>query len=154
MVGVSEPQGHKPGDAAPAEAAADAPIAHPLHQALSVRDFRLLPGAQRGRSPTARPHRITRRPRQDDPTHPPEEGATMTPAVEQLGLTVSNLTKSYAGTEVVHDLTFNVRPGRITGFLGPNGSGKSTTMKMLLDLATRRSGQRRTIGGVRYRDLT
>jgi ABC-2 type transport system ATP-binding protein len=76
----------------------------------------------------------------------------MTPAVEQLGLTVSNLTKSYAGTEVVHDLTFNVRPGRITGFLGPNGSGKSTTMKMLLDLATPDQGTA-TIGGVRYRDL-
>ncbi len=61
MVGVSEPQGHKPGDAALTEAAADAPIAHPLHQALSVRDFRLLPGgaARAFTDSSATPHHPT-----------------------------------------------------------------------------------------------
>ena len=32
------------------------------------------------------------------------------------------------------DLTFEVSPGVVTGFLGPNGSGKSTTMRMIMGL--------------------
>lgn len=32
------------------------------------------------------------------------------------------------------DLSFQVRPGQVTGFLGPNGSGKSTTMRLMLGL--------------------
>jgi ABC-2 type transport system ATP-binding protein len=34
----------------------------------------------------------------------------------------------------VDDLTFDVQPGKVTGFLGPNGAGKSTTMRMILGL--------------------
>ncbi|HEX6423996.1 MAG TPA: ATP-binding cassette domain-containing protein [Acidimicrobiales bacterium] len=65
---------------------------------------------------------------------------------------IDRVTKRYGGNVVVDDLTFTVRPGRVTGFLGPNGAGKSTTMKVLLDLAAPDSG-RATIGGNRYRDL-
>ena len=39
------------------------------------------------------------------------------------------LTKHYGDTTAVSDLSFDVRPGQVTGFLGPNGSGKSTTMR-------------------------
>jgi len=70
----------------------------------------------------------------------------------QYLLEVQHLTKRYGATTVVDDVTFTVRPGRVTGFLGPNGSGKSTTMKMLLGLAAPDAG-RATIGGFRYRDL-
>ena len=35
---------------------------------------------------------------------------------------------------VVDDVSFNVRPGEVTGYLGPNGSGKSTTIKMITTL--------------------
>ena len=28
-------------------------------------------------------------------------------------------------------LSFDVRPGTVTGFLGPNGAGKSATMRMI-----------------------
>jgi len=45
---------------------------------------------------------------------------------------------------VVNDLSFTVKPGRVTGFLGPNGAGKSTTMKILLDLASADEGPRRS----------
>ncbi|MER5964860.1 ABC transporter ATP-binding protein [Streptomyces sp. NPDC002057] len=45
-----------------------------------------------------------------------------------------NLTKRYGDTTVVHDLSFTVRPGTVTGFLGPNGAGKSTTLRMILGL--------------------
>lgn len=47
---------------------------------------------------------------------------------------VSNLTKRYGQKTAVQDLTFSVKPGRVTGFLGPNGAGKSTTMRMILGL--------------------
>src|SRR3712207_2411728 len=44
------------------------------------------------------------------------------------------LTKRYGKTVAVDDLSFTVRPGRVTGFLGPNGAGKSTTMRVILGL--------------------
>lgn len=47
---------------------------------------------------------------------------------------VRGLTKRYGATLAVDDLSFDVRPGIVTGFLGPNGSGKSTTMRMILGL--------------------
>jgi ABC-2 type transport system ATP-binding protein len=50
------------------------------------------------------------------------------------------LTKTYGSTTAVADLTFNVRPGVVTGFLGPNGAGKSTTMRMILGLDEPTSG--------------
>jgi len=44
------------------------------------------------------------------------------------------LAKSYGGKAAVTDLSFEVRPGSVTGFLGPNGAGKSTTMRLMLGL--------------------
>ncbi|KQY60351.1 hypothetical protein ASD11_12935 [Aeromicrobium sp. Root495] len=46
----------------------------------------------------------------------------------------TGLGKSYGERRAVHDLSFVVRPGSVTGFLGPNGSGKSTTMRLMLGL--------------------
>jgi ABC-2 type transport system ATP-binding protein len=45
-----------------------------------------------------------------------------------------NLTKRYGQTLAVDDLSFDVKPGIVTGFLGPNGAGKTTTMRMILGL--------------------
>ncbi|MFC7309354.1 ATP-binding cassette domain-containing protein [Streptomyces monticola] len=59
------------------------------------------------------------------------------------------LTKRYGDKTVVEDLTFEVRPGTVTGFLGPNGAGKSTTMRMLLGLDAPTRG-RATIGNRSY----
>ena len=44
------------------------------------------------------------------------------------------LGKVYGGKPAVEDLSFDVRPGSVTGFLGPNGAGKSTTMRLMLGL--------------------
>jgi len=44
------------------------------------------------------------------------------------------LSKRYGSRLAVDNLSFDVQPGVVTGFLGPNGSGKSTTMRMLLGL--------------------
>ncbi|KUN75702.1 ATP-binding cassette domain-containing protein [Streptomyces griseoruber] len=62
------------------------------------------------------------------------------------------LTKRYGDKTAVYNLSFQVRPGAVTGFLGPNGSGKSTTMRMILGLDNPTSGTV-TIGGYPYRRL-
>ena len=49
-------------------------------------------------------------------------------------MTASNLHKAYGRTVAVDDLSFQVKPGQVTGFLGPNGSGKSTSMRLMLGL--------------------
>jgi ABC-2 type transport system ATP-binding protein len=47
---------------------------------------------------------------------------------------VRGLTKRFGSKVAVDQLSFDVRPGRVTGFLGPNGSGKSTSMRCMLGL--------------------
>jgi ABC-2 type transport system ATP-binding protein len=78
----------------------------------------------------------------------------MDPMVEGVnkGIVVDQVTKTYGDRTVVDSLSFEARPGRVTGFLGPNGSGKSTTMKIMLDLAEADQGSV-TVAGARYRDL-
>lgn len=49
-------------------------------------------------------------------------------------LSINNLCKSYNGTKVVQNLSFDVHRGEIFGFLGPNGAGKTTTISMLCGL--------------------
>jgi len=62
------------------------------------------------------------------------------------------LRKHYGRTKAVDDLSFVVKPGRVTGFLGPNGAGKSTTMRMILGLDTPTGGDV-TIDGKYYTEL-
>jgi ABC-2 type transport system ATP-binding protein len=64
---------------------------------------------------------------------------------------VTGVTKSYGDKVAVRDLSFEVRPGIVTGFLGPNGSGKSTTMRLILGLDSPDAGQT-FVNGKRYRD--
>ncbi len=69
-----------------------------------------------------------------------------------MTITCDQLTKRYRSTTAVDQLSFEVRPGRVTGFLGPNGAGKSTTMRMILGLDTP-SGGRALLHGRPYRAL-
>ncbi|MGH3445331.1 MAG: ABC transporter ATP-binding protein [Nocardioidaceae bacterium] len=62
------------------------------------------------------------------------------------------LTKRYGEKVAVDDLTFDVKPGTVTGFLGPNGAGKSTTMRMIVGLDAPTSGSV-TVDGKPYSDL-
>jgi len=64
-------------------------------------------------------------------------------------ISARNLTKRFGSRVAVDDLTFDVAPGVVTGFLGPNGSGKSTTMRLLLEL-DRADGGSATFDGQRY----
>ncbi|QMU80474.1 ATP-binding cassette domain-containing protein [Streptacidiphilus sp. PB12-B1b] len=65
---------------------------------------------------------------------------------------VSELSKRYGGRLAVDNLSFTLRPGKVTGFLGPNGAGKSTTMRLILGLDRPDHG-RATIGGRGYAQL-
>ena len=67
-------------------------------------------------------------------------------------ITVHSLTKRYGQTMAVDDLSFEVGPGKVTGFLGPNGAGKSTTMRIVMGLDRPTSGTA-TVNGRRYVDL-
>ncbi|NGO12039.1 ATP-binding cassette domain-containing protein [Streptomyces sp. HC44] len=62
------------------------------------------------------------------------------------------LTKRYGATVAVDELSFEVTPGAVTGFLGPNGSGKSTTMRLVMGLDRPDAGEA-LIGGRRYGQL-
>ena len=65
---------------------------------------------------------------------------------------VERISKRFGPVTAVDDLSFTVRPGRVTGFLGPNGAGKTTTMRIILGLAAPTSG-RALVGGRRYAGL-
>ena len=60
-----------------------------------------------------------------------------------------SLRKKYGDVTAVDGLTFDVKPGIVTGFLGPNGSGKSTTMRMIVGLDAPTSGTV-SVNGKRY----
>jgi len=54
---------------------------------------------------------------------------------------VDQVSKRFGSTEVVSDLSFDVRQGEVLGFLGPNGAGKTTMMRMILDIIRPDRGQ-------------
>jgi len=62
------------------------------------------------------------------------------------------LTKRYGAKTAVDDISFQVKPGMVTGFLGPNGAGKSTTMRLIVGLDRPTSGSV-TVNGSRYAEL-
>jgi ABC-2 type transport system ATP-binding protein len=74
-----------------------------------------------------------------------------TPSVAQV-IEVNHMSKRYGPHWAVEELSFRVRPGRVTGFLGPNGAGKSTTMRVILGLDQPTSGTA-TVNGMAYRRL-
>ena len=69
-----------------------------------------------------------------------------------LMISIENLVKRHGSREVLHGVSLEARPGRVTGFVGPNGAGKSSTLRCLLGL-DRADGGRALIGGRPYREL-
>jgi ABC-2 type transport system ATP-binding protein len=67
-------------------------------------------------------------------------------------LSVRNLTKVFGHHTAVDHISFDIEPGKVTGFLGPNGAGKSTTLRMILGLVTPTSGEVSVLGR-RYAQL-
>jgi ABC-2 type transport system ATP-binding protein len=56
-------------------------------------------------------------------------------------LELRGVTKKFRGIVAVDNVSFEARPGEVTGYLGPNGSGKSTTMKMITGLIEPSAGE-------------
>jgi ABC-2 type transport system ATP-binding protein len=56
-------------------------------------------------------------------------------------LQIQALTRTFGDRQVVNNVSFNVAPGRTTGFVGSNGAGKTTTMRMILGVLAPTSGQ-------------
>ncbi|MCS3443344.1 ABC transporter ATP-binding protein [Microbacterium phyllosphaerae] len=55
-------------------------------------------------------------------------------------LVLTGITKSYGSRRVLDDVSFEVAPGRLTGFVGGNGAGKTTTMRIVLGLLSADGG--------------
>lgn len=56
-------------------------------------------------------------------------------------LSVKNLTTGYDKVNVLHDVSIEVEPGKITCILGSNGAGKSTLIRSILGLTAPRQGE-------------
>jgi ABC-2 type transport system ATP-binding protein len=63
-------------------------------------------------------------------------------------LEIRNVTKTYGTRQVLTDVSFDVAPGRMTGFVGGNGAGKTTTMRIILGVLSANEGTV-TLGGSR-----
>ena len=55
-------------------------------------------------------------------------------------LETKNISKTYGGRRVVHDVSVAVEQGKVVGLLGPNGAGKTTTFYMIVGLISPDSG--------------
>ena len=55
-------------------------------------------------------------------------------------LSVRGLIRTYGDKTVLDDVSFDVLPGRITGFVGANGAGKTTTMRIILGVLAPSAG--------------
>ena len=56
------------------------------------------------------------------------------------------ISKSFGQIKAVDQVSFEVQPGTIFGFLGPNGSGKTTTIRLLLGLLEPTEGSSNVMG--------
>ncbi len=66
-------------------------------------------------------------------------------------LEIKNLSKKYSGF-ALDDINLTLPKGSIMGFIGENGAGKSTTIKLILDIIQKDSGQIKVLGKDLSRD--
>jgi ABC-2 type transport system ATP-binding protein len=71
---------------------------------------------------------------------------------DNSAISVSGLVKTFGKTLALDGLDLSVKSGEVHGFLGPNGAGKSTTLRVLLGLIRKDSGEARLLGGDPWRD--
>jgi ABC-type multidrug transport system ATPase subunit len=60
--------------------------------------------------------------------------------MEMTAVSVRNIKKGYGGTEVLKDLSFDVKRGELFGIIGPDGAGKTTLFRILATLLTADGG--------------
>ena len=56
-------------------------------------------------------------------------------------LEVKNLTRRFGDNTVLHDVSFSVPVGGMTGFVGANGAGKTTTMRIIMGVLKAHGGE-------------
>ena len=56
-------------------------------------------------------------------------------------ISVRDLNKTFGSKRALHDLSFDIKPGLMAGFVGGNGAGKTTTMRILLGVLSHDSGE-------------
>lgn len=61
-------------------------------------------------------------------------------------LEVNNLVKSYGKSRGVDNISFSVKKGEVFGLIGPNGAGKSTTIKSIIGIVRKTSGEIKVLG--------
>ena len=66
---------------------------------------------------------------------------------------IDGVCKKHGSKQILKDISFTARSGRITAFLGPNGAGKSSTLRILLGLDRATSGTA-TFDGQTYQSMT
>jgi len=63
-----------------------------------------------------------------------------------MGISLSNISKSYKKVNAVQDISFDVNPGELFGLIGPDGAGKTTIFRILNTLLIPDEG-RATVAG-------
>ncbi|MGP9607590.1 ABC transporter ATP-binding protein [Glutamicibacter sp. AOP33-2CA-4] len=63
-------------------------------------------------------------------------------------LELQQITRSFAGTKVLDEVSFTVPRGALTGFVGANGAGKTTTMRIIMGLLNAHGGRLTLDGAV------
>ena len=61
-------------------------------------------------------------------------------------LDVKSLSAWYGGAHILFDIGLQVRPGEVVALMGRNGAGKSTTLKAVMGMVERRTGQVQFMG--------
>ncbi len=59
----------------------------------------------------------------------------------RMSLVIDHLSKRFGAVKALDDLTFEVAPGQVFGFLGANGAGKTTTMRIAVGVLEADAGQ-------------
>ena len=65
---------------------------------------------------------------------------------------IQKLTKSFGKTHALRGIDLTVKQGEVHGFIGPNGAGKSTTIRILLGILRKSSGEVSLLGGDPWKD--
>jgi ABC-2 type transport system ATP-binding protein len=67
-------------------------------------------------------------------------------------INIQKLTKSFGKTHALRGVDLSVNKGEVHGFIGPNGAGKSTTIRILLGILRKDSGEISMLGGNPLKD--
>lgn len=67
-------------------------------------------------------------------------------AANQFVIQAKGLTKSFGGKDGVRDISFEIEPGQLLGFIGPSGSGKTTTVRLMAGVYPPTEGEITVLG--------